>query len=86
MARSFRSDPVFIKASQIAVGPSDGYMNQKNDWTMVQETFRAGQAAYDEAGIKNPRKEISMAEVHDCFSITEAVIYEDLQFSPRGTL
>ena len=25
-----------------------------------------------------------MAEVHDCFSITEAVIYEDLQFSPRG--
>ena len=25
-----------------------------------------------------------MAEVHDCFSITEAVIMEDLQFSPRG--
>ena len=24
-----------------------------------------------------------MAEVHDCFSITEVVIYEDLQFSPR---
>ena len=25
-----------------------------------------------------------MAEVHDCFSITEALIMEDLQFSPRG--
>ena len=25
-----------------------------------------------------------MAEVHDCFSITEATIMEDLQFSPRG--
>ena len=25
-----------------------------------------------------------MAEVHDCFSITEAIVYEDLQFSPRG--
>ena len=25
-----------------------------------------------------------MAEVHDCFSITEAIIYEDLQFSQRG--
>jgi acetyl-CoA C-acetyltransferase len=25
-----------------------------------------------------------MAEVHDCFSITEAVTMEDLQFSPRG--
>ena len=25
-----------------------------------------------------------MAEVHDCFSITEAVTMEDLRFSPRG--
>lgn len=84
MAKSFRADPVYIKASQIAVGPSEGYINPKNDWTTVQETYRAGQAAYAEAGVKDPRSEISMAEVHDCFSITEAVIYEDLQFSPRG--
>ena len=41
-------------------------------------------AAYREAGIKNPRKEISIAEVHDCFSITELTIMEDLQFSRRG--
>ena len=50
----------------------------------MPETYRAGVAAYKEAGITNPRKEISTAEVHDCFSITEAVIYEDLQWSPRG--
>ena len=25
-----------------------------------------------------------MAEVHDCFSITQLVTMEDLQFSPRG--
>lgn len=84
MAKSFRADPVYIKASQIAVGPSEGYINPKNDWTTVQETYRAGRAAYAEAGVKDPRSEISMAEVHDCFSITEAVIYEDLQFSTRG--
>jgi acetyl-CoA C-acetyltransferase len=84
MAKTFRADPVHIKASQIAVGPSEGYMNPKNDWTMVKETYRAGQAAYEEAGVKDPRKEINMAEVHDCFSITEAVIYEDLQFCPQG--
>jgi acetyl-CoA C-acetyltransferase len=59
-------------------------MNPKHDWTMVKETLRAGQAAYAEAGVSDPRKEISMAEVHDCFSITEAIIYEDLQFSQRG--
>ena len=34
--------------------------------------------------MREPREEISMAEVHDCFSITEAVTMEDLQFSPRG--
>jgi acetyl-CoA C-acetyltransferase len=40
--------------------------------------------AFKEAGIKNPREEISMMEVHDCFSITELTVYEDLQISPRG--
>ena len=30
------------------------------------------------------REEIDLLEVHDCFSITEALIMEDLQFSPRG--
>jgi acetyl-CoA C-acetyltransferase len=60
--------------------------NVRSDWdyTHIEETFQAGQKAYAEAGIKNPREEISMAEVHDCFSITEALIMEDLQFSPRG--
>ncbi|MEW6137251.1 MAG: acetyl-CoA acetyltransferase [Thermodesulfobacteriota bacterium] len=84
LAKSFKPDPVYIKAAQIAVGPSEGYMNPNHDWTSVKETYRAGQAAYAEAGIKTPRKEISMAEVHDCFSITEAIIYEDLELSPRG--
>lgn len=84
MVKSFKPEAVYVKAMQIAVGPSEGYMNPKHDWTSVKETYRAGRAAYAEAGIGNPRKEISMAEVHDCFSITEAVVYEDLQFSPRG--
>jgi len=84
MARTFRPDPVYIKALQICAGPADGLVNTDYDYTHVEETYRAGLAAYAEAGISNPRKEISMAEVHDCFSITEATIMEDLQFSPRG--
>ena len=84
MAKSFRPDPVYIKALQICVGPREGYISTKYDFAHVEETYRAGLAAYAEAGISNPREEISMAEVHDCFSITELVIYEDLQFSPRG--
>ena len=31
-----------------------------------------------------PFEEISMIEVHDCFSITELVTYEDLHLSDRG--
>jgi acetyl-CoA C-acetyltransferase len=84
MAKDFRKDPVYIKAMQICTGPSSGRLLEDYDYTHVEEAHRAGIAAYEEAGIKNPRKEISMAEVHDCFSITEAVTMEDLQFSPRG--
>ena len=84
MAKSFRPDPVYIKALQICVGHGEGYIRADYDWTQVEETHRAGEKAYAEAGVKKAREEISMAEVHDCFSITEAVTMEDLQFSPRG--
>jgi len=83
-AKEFRSDPIFIKALQIAVGPCDGLMNPGYDYAHVEETGRAAKAAYKEAGITEPRKEISIANVHDCFSITQLVTMEDLQFSPRG--
>ncbi len=84
MAKNFRKDPVHIKAMQICTGPSAGRLLQDYDYTHVEEAYRAGIAAYKEAGVTDPREEISMAEVHDCFSITEAVTMEDLQFSPRG--
>jgi acetyl-CoA C-acetyltransferase len=84
MAKRFRKDPVYIKALQICASPTSGRITTEYDFTHVEEGYRAGRAAYAEAGVKNPRKEIGMAEVHDCFSITEAVTMEDLQFSARG--
>jgi len=45
---------------------------------------RAAKRAYDEAGVTNPRKELSLVEAHDCFSITELVTLEDLFISPEG--
>ena len=32
----------------------------------------------------NPRDEIDLIEVHDCFSVTELVTMEDLYISPEG--
>ena len=86
MAESYRSDPVYVKALQIAVSSGEELVYTDWDYTHMETTTRAAAKAYQEAGVKNPREEISMAEVHDCFSITEAVTMEDLQFSPRGNV
>jgi acetyl-CoA C-acetyltransferase len=84
LAKKFRPDPIYIKSLQICQGPREGWMSQSYDFAHVEETYRGGIAAYKEAGIKDPRKEINIAEVHDCFGITELTIMEDLQFSKRG--
>ena len=79
-----KTDLVSVKALQLAVsnGQEVGYKNW--DGSYFATTRNAAKRAYAEAGIKNPREEISMIEVHDCFSITEFVTYEDLFISPEG--
>lgn len=83
-AKKYRKDPVYIKSLQIAVSSGEEMWYTDYDYTHAETSYRAGIRSYKEAGIKNPREEISMADVHDCFSITEAVTMEDLQISPRG--
>ena len=83
IARSLRRDYVLVKGLGLAVG-SFGMLRDDWDFVHFPENVRAGQAAYHEAGITNPRDEIDMAIVHDCFTITELIIAEDLGFSPRG--
>jgi acetyl-CoA C-acetyltransferase len=85
IARSFgKRDLVTIKALQLSA--SAGREQGTNQWdgSYVQNTRNAAQAAYREAGIKNPRAELSVLEVHDCFSITELVTMEDLGVSDPG--
>jgi acetyl-CoA C-acetyltransferase len=83
-AKKFRPDPVYIKALQVSVSSGEEIMYTDYDFAHIESTYRSGIKAYEEAGIKNPREEISMAELHDCFSISELIEYEDLQYSPRG--
>jgi len=84
MAKNFKKDPVYVKSLQIAACSGEEEMYTNYDYTHIETTTRAAVRAYEEAGVKNAREEISMSEVHDCFSITEAVTMEDLQFSSRG--
>ena len=86
IARSLKknSDFVMVKALQVSVSSGEESIYTNWDGAHFETTSRASLKAYEEAGIKNPREEISMMEVHDCFSITEFVTYEDIQISARG--
>lgn len=79
-----KHDLVTVKALQLSV--SNGYESQYNGWDGSHfHTARiAAGKAYKEAGIERPREQISMMEVHDCFSVTELVTMEDLFISPEG--
>ena len=85
IARSLgNSDIVSVKALQLAV--SNGVEAGHNSWdgSYFATARIAAKRAYDEAGIKDPRRELDLIEVHDCFSITELVTMEDLHISPEG--
>jgi len=85
VARSLgKKDLVAVKALQLALssGEEMGYGSWRGDHFITTE--KCARRAYEEAGIENPRAEISMMELHDCFSITELVTYEDLGISERG--
>jgi acetyl-CoA C-acetyltransferase len=85
IARSLgKTDIVTVKALQIAV--SNGWELQGQGWdgSYLHTTRIAATKAYEEAGITDPGKQVSLMEVHDCFSITELVTMEDLHISQEG--
>ena len=84
-AHKYRKDPIYIKALSFVAGPGQGYQDQEYDFTSFHEVVASAKDAYHQAGVTNPRQQISMAEVHDCFTPTELVLMEDLGFSERGT-
>ena len=79
-----KRDLVSVKAIQLSI--SSGVESTMSDWdgSHVRTTRAAAKRAYAEAGITNPRDQISLLEVHDCFSITELVTMEDLFISEEG--
>jgi len=79
-----KKDFVTVKALQISVSNGEEMAFSNWDGAHVVNTEKAAIRAYAEAGIKNPREELSLLEVHDCFSITELVTMEDLHISERG--
>ncbi|MED5264797.1 MAG: acetyl-CoA acetyltransferase [Actinomycetota bacterium] len=83
-AYEYTDKPLFIKALSLVSGNGSGLMDPEYDYTTFPECAAAAQDAYLQAGITNPRGELALAEVHDCFTPTELILMEDLKFSERG--
>lgn len=81
----FTDKPLVIKALSFVAGNGSGLEDPSYDYTQFPEVAASAADAYAQAGITDPRAELAMAEVHDCFTPTELVLMEDLGFCERGT-
>ncbi|OGH17904.1 MAG: acetyl-CoA acetyltransferase [Candidatus Levybacteria bacterium RIFCSPHIGHO2_02_FULL_37_10] len=72
--------PIFITASEVATDTLSLY--DRKSFTTLASVVTASQKAYKSIGINS--QDIDVAEVHDCFSIAEAMAVEDLGFSKKG--
>jgi acetyl-CoA C-acetyltransferase len=83
-AHRYTDRPLYIKGLSFVAGNCSGNADPDYDYTTFPEIAATGRDAYAQAGITNPREQLAMAEVHDCFTPTELVLMEDLGFSERG--
>ncbi len=66
----------------LSLGHATGNLFVDGDLTELATTRAAAARAYDEAGITSA--DVDVAEVHDCFAVTELLMYDALGFSDKG--
>jgi acetyl-CoA C-acetyltransferase len=79
-----KDDYIVVKANALATASAQPMFRNSFDYLSFPATQAAAALAYKEAGIKDPANEISFAEVHDCFTITEILNCQDLGFCEQG--
>ncbi len=80
-AKELCDNPIYIRGTaQI----NDGYpwANYPKDWSTWPSLEYAAKRAYEMAGISP--SDVDVAEIHDCFTISEIVEYEELGFCEKG--
>ena len=80
----YASDAIQIKGVTVRSGPNP-QKDPGNDFLSWKPTAWARDDVYEMAGVNDPRKDIGIAQVHDCFSLTELLTYEDLGFCEKGS-
>jgi acetyl-CoA acyltransferase len=66
----------------LSYGHSTSPLGQVEDFTFLDNAAIAASEAYGDAGL-GPA-DMQVAEVHDCFAVTELMMYEALGFAARG--
>jgi len=84
-ATRYADAPLYVKGLSLVAGNGAGTVDRGYDFTTFPEVVASAQDAYRQAGVTDPRAQLAMAEVHDCFTPTELILMEDLGFAERGT-
>ncbi len=84
LARERSDDAVLVRAVTIALAPNP-QQDPDFDFLRWKATGYAAKDAYAQAGITDPLREIDVAQLHDCFTMTELLSYEDLGFCEKGS-
>jgi acetyl-CoA C-acetyltransferase len=79
-AAEFTDRPVYVAGFGVAT--DHPYLHEKSTFVGLKPTTIASDRAYKMAGIEPAQ--VDMAEVHDCFTITEILDIEDLGFVDKG--
>jgi acetyl-CoA C-acetyltransferase len=75
------NEPLVVRAS-VRTGAVTA-LQDRSDLLGLPSSRRAGLEAFRRAGLEP--KQVDFLEVHDCFTIAEALALEDLGFFPKGT-
>lgn len=79
VVEAYTDNPVWVAGSGLS---SDSALRNNDSLVGFPATQHAAEDAYAEAGIEP--SDLDVAEVHDCFTITELITYEDLGLCERG--
>jgi len=84
IAKKMGCDYALIKAIGMAVETMHPWHRPSETFLSFPATVKAAKMAYKIAGIEDPRKQLDFGIVHDCFTITELINYQDVQLCKPG--
>ncbi|MEM1958202.1 MAG: acetyl-CoA acetyltransferase [Archaeoglobaceae archaeon] len=84
IARKLGCDYAVIKAIGMAVETMHPWHRPSESFLSFPATVKAAKMAYKMAGIEDPRKQLDFGIVHDCFTITELINYQDMGLCKPG--